>query len=261
MLVSIVAISMAAEYLSLYSDHPKAVERQLSPLQYDGHTFEVGQSRRLSPGVLSSLDKEPAANPRKPIRIHLEYVWDEIKVEGEQLEFLQRLNEAAKLHWEKTLSVDRVAEPMRISATCKAKYPDGTCAKPWEQPKCGDAGLIPLKHMKSGQHMYCTDYYGKPDHSSNACDTTNFEDGDGEAADFVLYVVAWTADICNDGTMAYASGCVHDQYDRPTVGFANYCPNHMDSSPKEWDDQFATAVHEIGHALGFTSGTHAYFRG
>ena len=45
-------------------------------------------------------------------------------------------------------------------------------------------------------------------------------------ADFVIYVTAQTVGSCpseaGSGTLAFASSCRADQYDRPTFGYVNF---------------------------------------
>ena len=65
------------------------------------------------------------------------------------------------------------------------------------------------------------------------------------------------------GTLAYAGQCQTDQYDRPTVGFVNFCPHQISmaaAGTASYETQLATAVHEIVHALGFSADRYAYFR-
>ena len=53
--------------------------------------------------------------------------------------------------------------------------------------------------------------------------------------------------------MAYAATCRRDSNDRPVMGYANFCPEHVHDTANEYWQQFKTAKHEIAHALGFTS--------
>eukprot|EP01137_Pigoraptor_chileana_P036542 Opistho-2@32345 len=77
-------------------------------------------------------------------------------------------------------------------------------------------------------------------------------------ADYILYVTANSGD-CGGNTLAFASYCVLDSLtDRPLAGRANFCPSKIDTS--EPDSQFATAIHEITHAMGFSSSAWPYFR-
>jgi leishmanolysin-like peptidase len=90
--------------------------------------------------------------------------------------------------------------------------------------------------------------------------------GDGVAADYILYVMATSTSSCevnnqyNQKLLAYAGKCHTDQFDRPIAGRTNFCPSALSSADADYHEQFATAVHEIGHALGFASDSLAYFR-
>ena len=44
------------------------------------------------------------------------------------------------------------------------------------------------------------------------------------------------------------------------VGYSNFCPAKLSAKKADWDMQLSTAVHEIGHALGFSSDHMSYFR-
>ena len=59
-------------------------------------------------------------------------------------------------------------------------------------------------------------------------------------------------------TLGYASPCKYDQFDRPILGHINYCPLAMATASS--NIAVAAGKHELAHALGFTSGTFAYFR-
>eukprot|EP00299_Pterocystis_sp_00344_P010391 c4631_g1_i1.p1 GENE.c4631_g1_i1~~c4631_g1_i1.p1 ORF type:complete len:636 (-),score=107.27 c4631_g1_i1:102-2009(-) len=52
-------------------------------------------------------------------------------------------------------------------------------------------------------------------------------------------------------TLAWAGACRVDQTGRPFAGQANFGPNHVDVQKEQ--KAFLTAVHELAHALGFTS--------
>ena len=96
---------------------------------------------------------------------------------------------------------------------------------------------------------------------SSGCSTS--PDGGGYPdADFVLYVTAAESKICTGAVLAYASSCVRDQWDRPIFGHANFCPSKLrdGSAPAALEEQLSTAVHEVLHALGFSSASWPLFR-
>lgn len=114
---------------------------------------------------------------------------------------------------------------------------------------------IPLDHFGATRSCStCT----SANCASDQCTTTT---GVGiPNSDFLLYVRSVTTSYCSGSVLAYASSCQKDQYDRPTFGMVNFCPDLIDSSPVEYERQLATALHEITHALGFSSSFYAYMR-
>ena len=44
------------------------------------------------------------------------------------------------------------------------------------------------------------------------------------------------------------------------MGHANFCPKKLSNKTTDWEEQLSTAIHEIGHAIGFASDSMAYFR-
>lgn len=104
-------------------------------------------------------------------------------------------------------------------------------------------------------------------------------------ADLVIIVTARTRlrngdeshRVCTGRTLAVAVPCTLDQYDRPIVGFINYCLGVEDSelntflrdsfSPhlgvdlsRQKPDLIDVTLHEMAHILGFTSWMFKYFR-
>ena len=79
--------------------------------------------------------------------------------------------------------------------------------------------------------------------------------------DFALYVTASDESYCAGGTvLAMGAPCELDVWSgRPLSGNANFCPNALlvaqatDGGSNAWGMQLDTALHEITHALGFSS--------
>ena len=71
-------------------------------------------------------------------------------------------------------------------------------------------------------------------------------------ADFVLLLA--TDDTGNDGTLAYATACFMERgTNRPNVGLAVFNPYYLKPENGKLDNDVATYVHEVLHALVFSS--------
>jgi hypothetical protein len=81
---------------------------------------------------------------------------------------------------------------------------------------------------------------------------------DNIEADFILFLA--TDDTGNDGTLAYATACnLEYGTNRPNVGFAVFNPYYIDPAKGKLDNDVATYVHEVLHALVFSSQLWAKF--
>jgi len=76
-------------------------------------------------------------------------------------------------------------------------------------------------------------------------------------ADYYLFV---TARPTAGSVLAWATECQSDQYSRPLCGHANISPARMLMTEKDLPNQISVLVHELGHALGFSSSKYSYFR-
>ena len=71
-------------------------------------------------------------------------------------------------------------------------------------------------------------------------------------ADFLLFLA--TDNTGNDGTLAYATACYLEQgTNRPNVGLAVFNPYYLNPNSGKLDNDVATYVHEVLHALVFSS--------
>eukprot|EP00899_Mesostigma_viride_P012753 jgi/Mesvir1/21479/Mv03931-RA.2 len=125
---------------------------------------------------------------------------------------------------------------------------------------CGE-GSLPM-YLYS-EYTQCTAY------PNRQCTTSL--GGSGMAnSDYVLLVTATNSESCcpsgdcEVGSLrAYALHCILEpQLDRPVAGTVNFCPSKLVASvdPAVFDRQVNTAVHEILHALGFSSSLFPYYR-
>ena len=99
--------------------------------------------------------------------------------------------------------------------------------------------------------------------SENKCHNTNIPasytttSGAGTDIDFVLFV---TMRPTQGSTLAWAATCRSDQFGRPVAGQANFGPNRISTDPTALAETVSTAIHEIAHALGFSSSKFSHFR-
>ncbi|CAH8857659.1 unnamed protein product [Trichobilharzia szidati] len=78
---------------------------------------------------------------------------------------------------------------------------------------------------------------------------------------YVLIVDADESDLCVGSTAAFAASCHMDpRTDRPNVGYMNLCPSQMDLTYPSGKALPGIMIHEIGHALGFTSSSFPFMR-
>ena len=201
-----------------------------------------------------------------PIRIQLEYVpgaTSEVGVAKEA--FLKETLLPAAQEWlQNALLVAPVSGALKASRNCAQFWSlNDKCAE--EAPTtCGvapDGSDYALPAAVLAELEVCS--------SSPASGCSTSAAGAGVAnADFMLFVSSVSTDSCSGGTLAYASTCQRDGTgaqdwhgkDRPIVGYANFCPDGLDTAAAEWATQKSTAVHEILHALGFSSGSWPLFR-
>jgi leishmanolysin-like peptidase len=82
-------------------------------------------------------------------------------------------------------------------------------------------------------------------------------------SDFHVFVHA-TASGCGSSVIAFASSCQTDQDDRPIFAVINFCPAALPASYQgetaQYNSIFATGVHEMFHALGFSTSNFPFFR-
>ena len=164
--------------------------------------------------------------------------------------------------WQSALKVEQVTT-LSFALTCMSifngPWGDGStttqCASYASTEQCNAGETIPSTWFQSGRA--CTSCLPSSPSSCTGC--TDIAAGSGLAnKDYAILVTAKDTTTCqaSPSTLGYASPCKYDQFDRPILGHINYCPLAMATSQ---NIAVAAAKHELAHALGFTSGTFAYF--
>ncbi|VDP63181.1 unnamed protein product [Schistosoma mattheei] len=89
-----------------------------------------------------------------------------------------------------------------------------------------------------------------------------YNNGSGiPSAGYILLVDAINTRTCSGSTAAFASSCLMDEEtDRPILGFVNVCPGKMGVDYPEDRNSLGIFLHEIGHALGFSSSSFPFMR-
>uniref|UniRef100_A0A3Q0KQB5 Leishmanolysin-like peptidase n=1 Tax=Schistosoma mansoni TaxID=6183 RepID=A0A3Q0KQB5_SCHMA len=105
-----------------------------------------------------------------------------------------------------------------------------------------------------------------PQEFLQACRTrygTSGLDGSGIPGNGYLMIIdSSPGGLCSDGWLiAFANACQLEQNtDRPILGFINFCPNRLDEHYPMSKVLLYTAIHEMGHALGFNRNLYPFYR-
>jgi leishmanolysin-like peptidase len=167
------------------------------------------------------------------------------------------------LDWvQHALRVEPVSSTLLAAPFCSSSFSGAgwtQCASA-TAPTCGvnsDGSSYSIPSSLLASITTCSSCSGSG--SCSGCSTSSAGAGATDA-DFVLFVSAVNTGSCSGGTLAYASTCQRDQWDRPIFGYANFCPSSLSAASEDFAAQRATAVHEVMHALGFSSGSWPLFR-
>ena len=195
------------------------------------------------------------------IRIQLEYVSTSALTPTLE-SFLKDTLMPSAMSWiEGALLVQPVTGALKHSRNCSSAFSFGVCAE--ESPaRCGVAADTSDHEVQPSfldELQVCTTCYTDGTCDAGSCSTSPAGAG-VSSTDFYLFVSSVTTPDCSGGTLAYAATCERDQNDRPIFGYANFCPASLDTAAAAWETQRSTAVHEILHALGFSSGSWPLFR-
>jgi leishmanolysin-like peptidase len=205
---------------------------------------------------MRSLEKTSnAGGQRKPIRIHTEYNFLDNDADANLLKNIKETYmPAAVCTWSSTLSVNPVSSNLKFDRGCSSYWQvDGKpCAKFSDSPDmCGTEAIIASDWLN--ELTACTKQPGQE------CSTKSAGNGLPNT-DYAIIVKATETQACIDSpqTLGYAHACRYDQYDRPILGFINFCPTAMKNT--DASSAISTAEHELAHALGFSSSSFPYMR-
>lgn len=231
----------------------------------DDHPFLRGQRRRSLRAMDEvkfqeynrDIGETVAANVYKPIRITPYYDDDTVDLlpPGKR-DLLKKIISNAIRRFKLTLQVVPVQGNLSAQHGCDTQWITTpiVCQTILKNEMCLEMS-IPSSHF--GATKVCTTC------TSTGCATGSctYTSGKGIAdTDFLLYVRAANSSYCTGDVLAYATSCQKDQFDRPTFGMANFCPSQLDLDPLMYETQLAVAMHEMSHALGFSSRMFAYMR-
>ncbi|EQC37937.1 hypothetical protein SDRG_04954 [Saprolegnia diclina VS20] len=230
--------------------------RTVSSQSYDNHPFDVA-SRRLEAAVdAASAAIQVAASSYKPLRITPIFdseSFGALSSDKKQL-IVNQLVPDAIAHWQSALQVIPINGTWYAKRQCTSVYNTvpPVCASVAASQTCLDQ-VIPPAHY--GSIQVCSSC------TSSGCTCSTQAGGAGVTnTDYVLYVRAVQTTHCGTSVLAYATSCQQDQYDRPTMGMVNFCPNKLNTATSAYELQLDTATHELAHALGFTAQMYAYMR-
>ncbi|KAL7998051.1 putative peptidase M8, leishmanolysin [Plasmopara halstedii] len=224
----------------------------------DDHPFEV--QRKLADDDFSNIEKyesTAAKDAFKPIRITPYYDKTTLDILSKQKrDVLYKIIPDAISRFQAALEVMPVQGNLMAQHTCETQWMTSPpiCKTLLQNEKCLE---MPIPNEHFGHTRFCTSCPREGCAGGNCA----VSEAKGIAnTDFVLYIRAATTNYCASRTLAYASSCQKDQYDRPTFGMANFCPSQISILPEDLESQVSTAMHEITHALGFSAQFFPYMR-
>jgi len=251
-----------------------------TPLQTSRQRYLSG--RRLG-GQRQPLEtcEQVHTKPMEPMRIGYEMI-DAEDVDPKLRAHVERnILTKAIAFWSQALKVHPVAEPLRAERAGRDCMKFGLGWQKWvvaeeggfscssaSRPRCGEGPRIPDRFLKATRvcSRKCPQMLETLvhviGHLEGVCDNcTTLPEGPGAVGyDFMALVTIKNSSFCGGLTQAHASSCVKDQCDRPIFGWVNFCPGVISLDPRDNSRQVSTAIHELAHALAFSSQLFGHFR-
>ena len=239
------ASSSSSSYTCVHDDLVSHTKLPVKATQ----SYPDGHSRRLQ---LSSPNW-------KPIRIKPVYINVSTTSTGmtaNKVTFLkEKLIPEAISAWSNMLSVQPISGKLYAGRDCEKVYTaSGKCKEFKSTTTCSDG--------HSGFEIDLAPYFGRETYYATSPNDigTVLPAGSStinENVDYILFITTDQTSSCDgpsngeSGTLAYALSCQTDQYGRPLIGRTNFCPYAINLN--DYQTQLTTALHEINHALGFSS--------
>ena len=232
---------------------------------HDSLKFESGipatttEINYVSSSISRSLEEISmnVGGERKHLRIHPVYQFQSTTDEKLAAQIQNELMPAAICMWENALRVNPVQGNLLFDRQCASFWQvEGEPCASFMAGKnmCGTEAELDEAWMN--ELTACAKYT-----TAGGSECATKPKGEGIAnSDYVILVQAVDTETCRSSTqtLGYAHACRFDQYDRPIMGFINFCPGAMHG--KSLGTASVTAAHELAHALGFSSYTWARMR-
>lgn len=243
-------LSTASSISGYTCAHDDLISHTALPIKAHQNYPEEQLSRRLQ---LSSTSWKPIRI--KPIYINVSP--SATNMNADKVTFIKnKLIPEAINAWSIMLSVQPVVGKLFAGRLCTSRWSDRKCASFESSTKCednagGDVDLAPYL----AQEVYYPSYNSPTTlPAGSSTDNSNI--------DYLLFITTEQTLPCPStagapGTLAYALSCQTDQHGRPIIGRANFCPLAINVDAASWNTQFTVALHEINHALGFSSNNFA----
>lgn len=174
-----------------------------------------------------------------PVRVSIEYTTTSALSSAQNTLLRNSLIPEAVAWIEHALSVQPLSANLLVERFCASSFSGGTCAS-LGATTCGlntDGSSFTVPDSMLASKQTCSSCF-----TNGQCSgCTTHAAGTGAAnTDFHLYVAAVQTSSCGSGgagTAAYASTCQRDQYDRPILGHANFCPQMLDTATSAYAGQ------------------------